>query len=200
MDVIQTGRVSAEKCIQYNLFIQKTKEFNLNIKKTTKFVFILVIIILVPGLSSCDRAQQVVKSGTPEIDTSIPIPERDHVWVVDQNDVEVPVPGTWVLVSHTHLNSTSTIGESFTLPPDDPHSIQISDGTYTDDEGIPWTKIRVTTSSGDQWQFLERVDTSVSPHRLYVVVTVDENGLPTLAYGEYPFDLPGHNVQIWEKQ
>ena len=33
-----------------------------------------------------------------------------------------------------------------------------------------------------------------------VVVTVDDNGLPTLAYGEYPFDLPGHNVQIWEKQ
>ena len=98
------------------------------------------------------------------------------------------------------LNSTSTIGESFTLPPDDPHSIQISDGTYTDDEGILWTKIRVTTSSGDQWQFLERVDTSVSPHRLYVVVTVDDNGLPTLAYGEYPFGLPGHNVQIWEKQ
>ena len=168
--------------------------------KITKFASILVIITLVTGLSSCNRAQQVVKSGTSEIDISIPMQERDHVWVVDQNDVEVPVPGTWVLVSHTHLNSTSTIGESFTLPPDDPHSIQISDGTYTDDERIPWTKIRVTTSSGDQWQFLERVDTSVSPHRLYVVVTVDENGLPTLAYREYPFDLPGHNVQIWEKQ
>ena len=200
MDIIQTGRVSAEKCIQYNLFIQKTKEFNLNIKKTTKFASILVIITLVTGLSSCDRVQQVAKPGIPQTDPSISIPERDHVWAVDQNGIEVPVPGTWVLVSHTNLNSTSTIGESFTLPPDPPHTVLISDGTYTDSEGILWTRVRITTHKGDQWQFLERVDTSVSPHRLYVVVTVDENGLPTLAYGEYPFGLPGHNVQTWEKQ
>ncbi len=173
---------------------------NIKNRHITKLTFILTITAFALGFSSCNRAQQVVKPGTPEIDPSISMQERDHVWAVDQNGVEVPVPGTWVLVSHTHLNSTSTIGESFTLPPDDPHSIQISDGTYTDGEGILWTKIRVTLSSGDQWQFLERVDTSVSPHRLYVVVTVDNNGLPTLAYGEYPFDLPGHNVQIWEKQ
>ena len=175
---------------------------NIKNKYTTKFRFTLAIVtlIIIAGLSSCDRAQQVVKSSNPVIAPSIPMEERDHIWVVDQNGVEVPVPGTWVLVSHTHLNSTSTIGDSFTLPPDEPHSIQISDGTYTDSEGILWTKIRVTTSSGDQWQFLERVDTSVSPHRLYVVVTVDDNGLPTLAYGEYPFGLPRHNVQIWEKQ
>ena len=70
---------------------------------------------------------------------------------------------------------------------------------YTDGEGILWTKVKITSNEGDQWQFLERVDTSVSPHRLYVVVTVDDNGLPTLAYGKYPFDLPGHNMQIWEK-
>ena len=175
---------------------------NIKNKYTTKFQFTLAIVtlIIIAGLSSCDRAQQVVKSSTPEIDRSIPMEERDHIWVVDQNGVEVPVPGTWVLVSHTHLNSTSTIGESFTLPPDNPHSIQISDGTYTDSEGILWTKIRVTTANGAQLQFLERVDTSIAPHRLYVVVRVDDNGVPTLAYGEYPFDLPGHNVQIWEKQ
>ena len=175
---------------------------NMKNKYTKKFRFTLAIVtlIIIAGLSSCDRAQQVVKSSTPEIDLSIPMEERDHIWVVDQNGVEVPVPGTWVLVSHTHLNSTSTIGESFTLPPDNPHIIQISDGTYTDGKGISWTKIRITTASGAQLQFLERVDTSISPHRLYVVVTVDDSGLPTLAYGEYPFDLPRHNVQIWEKQ
>ena len=175
---------------------------NIKNKRTTTFRFILTIVtlIIIAGLSSCDRIRQITEPRTPQRDASIPMPERDHVWVVDQNGVEAPVPGTWVLVSHTHLNSTSTIGESFTLPPDDPHSIQISDGTYTDGEGILWTKVRITTHDGDQWQFLERVDTSVSPHRLYVVVTVDENGLPTLAYGEYPFDLPGHNMQIWEKQ
>ena len=173
---------------------------NIKNRHIPKFIFILTITALVIGFSACDRAQQVLDPSISQTDVPMPIEERDHVWVVDQNGVEVPVPGTWVLVSHTHLNSTSTIGESFTLPPDDPHSIQISDGTYTDGEGILWTKISVTTSNGDQWQFLERVDTSVSPHRLYVVVTVDDNGLPTLAYGESPFDLPRHNVQIWEKQ
>ena len=90
----------------------------MNSKKITRFAFILVLITLVTGLFSCNRAQQVVKPVTPQTETSTPIEERDHVWVVDQNGVDVPVPGTWVLVSHTHLNSTSTIGESFTLPPD----------------------------------------------------------------------------------
>ncbi|RKU11548.1 hypothetical protein C6503_18420 [Candidatus Poribacteria bacterium] len=168
---------------------------NIKNRHITKLASILIIATLIVGLSACDRVHQAI-----EPDVLMSMEERDHVWVADQNGVEVPVPGTWVLVSHTHLNSTSTIGESFTLPPDDPHSIQISDGTYIDGEGILWTKIKITTSSGDQWQFLERVDTSTSPHRLYVVVTVNDNGLPTLAYGEYPFDLPNHNVQIWEKQ
>ena len=174
----------------------------MNIKNnhTSKLAFILIITALVIGLSSCERVHQITKPTIPVTDTPTPIEERDHVWVVDQNGVEVPVLGTWVLVSHTHLNSTSIIGESFTLPPDPPHSVLISDGIYPDDEGILWTKVRITSNEGDQWQFLERVDTSVTPHQIYVVVTVDDNGLPTLAYGEYPFDLPRHNVQIWEKQ
>ena len=173
---------------------------NIKNRHITKLAPILIITAFVTGLSSCDGAQQIIEPGILQADTSTPLAERDHVWAVDQNGVEVPVPGTWVLVSHTHLNSTSTISESFILPPDPPHSVLISDGTYTDGEGILWTKVRITSNEGDQWQFLERVDTSVSPHRLYVVVTVDDNGLPTLAYGEYPFDLPRHNVQIWEKQ
>ena len=166
-------------------------------KTITKLTFIFAITVLSIGFFGCERVPQVLDSHT---ETPTPIEDRDHVWPVDQNGVEVPVPGTWVLVSHTHLNSTSTIGESFTLPPDDPHSIQISEGTYTDGEGTLWTKIKITTFDGDQWQLLERVDTSVSPHQLHVVVTVDDNGIPLLEYGEYPFDLPRHNVQIWEKQ
>ena len=173
---------------------------NIKNRHITKLALILIITAFVTGLSSCERTQQIIEPRIPQADTSTPLAERDHVWAVNQNGIEVPVPGTWVLVSHTHLNSTSTIGESFTLPPDPPHSVLISDGTYTDGEGILWTKVRITSNEGDQWQFLERVDTSVSPHRLYVVVTVDDNGLPTLAYAEYPFDLPNHNVQIWEKQ
>jgi len=173
---------------------------NIKNRHITKFAFILTITAFIIGLSSCERVHQIIEPGIPETDIPVPMEERDHVWVVDQNGVEVPVPGTWVLVSHTHFNPTSTIGESFTLPPDNPHRIQISDGTYTDGEGLLWTKIRITTSSGEQLQFLERVDTSVTPHRLYIVGTVDDNGLPTLEYGEYPFDVPRHNVQIWEKQ
>lgn len=166
-------------------------------KTITKLTFIFAITILVFGLSGCERIPQVLDSQT---ETSTPIEERDHVWPVDQNGVEVPVPGTWVLVSHTHLNSTSTIGESFTLPADPQPILQTSDGIYTDGEGVLWTKIRLITAEGDKWQFLERVDTSVSPHQLHAIVTVDDNGIPILEYGEYPFDLPKHNVQIWEKQ
>ena len=159
---------------------------------------ILTISALHAGLFSCSQIQRILDAEYSHPD--IPIEERDHVWVVDQNGVDVPVPGTWVLVSHTHLNSTSTIGESFTLPPDPPHTVLISDGTYTDGEDILWSKVKITSHEGDTWQFLERVDTSVSPHQLYVVVTLDDNGLPVLEYGKYPFDLPRHNVQIWEKQ
>ena len=158
-----------------------------------KLILISSIVFFVVGLSSCERLPQVLESHTP-------VAERDHVWPVDQNGIEVPVPGTWVLVSHTHLNSTSTIGESFTLPADPQPILQTSDGTYTDGEGILWTKIRLITAEGDRWQFLERVDTSVTPNQLHAVVTVDDNGIPIQEYGEYPFDLPRYNVQIWEQQ
>lgn len=164
-------------------------------KAITRSTSIVTIFILLIGLSGCERIPQVLDS-----QAIIPVEERDHVWPVDQNGIEVPIPGTWVLVSHTHENSTSTIGESFTLPADPQPILQRSDGTYTDGEGLLWTKIRLITAEEDRWQFLERVDTSVTPHQLHVVVTVDENGIPILEYGEYPFDLPKYNVQIWEKQ
>lgn len=166
-------------------------------KRITKLTFILAITVLIIGFSGCERIPQVLDS---QVEPPTPIEDRDHVWPVDQNGIEVPVQGTWVLVSHTHENSTSTIGESFTLPADPQPILQTSDGTYIDGEGILWTKIRLITAEGDKWQFLERVDTNVSPHQLHAIVTVDENGIPILEYGEYPFDLPRHNVQIWEKQ
>lgn len=167
--------------------------------KTNKVAFFVIIYTTISfiGITGCERIPDILDS---HIEPTIPIENRDHVWPNDQNGVEVPIPGTWFLVSHTHLNSTSTIGESFTLPPDDPHSIQISEGIYTDGDGIHWTKIKITTSDGDQWQFLERIDTSVTPHQLHVVVTVDDNGIPILEYAEYPFDLPRYNVQIWEQK
>ena len=167
---------------------------------TIKLALVLTITVLHAGLFSCSQIQRILDAESSHPDISTSIEDRDHVWVVDQNGVEVPVPGTWVLVSHTHLNSTSTIGESFTLPPDPPHKVLISDGTYMDGEGILWTKVKITSHEGDTWQFIERVDTSVSPHQLFVVVTVDDSGLPVLEYGKYPFDLPRHNLQIWEKQ
>ncbi len=172
----------------------------MNIKKITKFASILAIITLVTGLFSCDRAQQIVKPGTSQIDISIPIQERDHIWVVDQNGVEVPVRGTWKLAVQTNPNSPFTIGESFTLPPEIPHKVLLSEGIYTDGEGILWTKGNITTDDDSQLMFLERVDTSVSPHQLHIVWKLTDDGSLSLVYGEYPFDVPGHDVQIWEKQ
>ena len=159
---------------------------------------LLLILVMVVGLSACDQIQQLLLSGIPETETPTPIEERDHVWVVDQNGVEVPIPGTWVLVEHTNPNSTYVIGESFTLPPDTLHQILLSEGTYMDGEGLLWTKVNVTVDDGTQFLLLERVNTSVSPHQLHLVVKTADSGLALLEYGEYPFDLPGHDVQVWE--
>ena len=169
-------------------------------EKTAKFLFILTITALVIGLSSCDRVRHIIAPGTSEPDAPIPIEQRDHIWVVDQNGVEVPVRGTWKLAAQTNPNSPFTIGESFTLPPEIPHKVLLSEGIYTDGEGIRWTKGNITTADGSQLTFLERVDTSVSPHQLHIVWKLADDGSPSLAYGEYPFDVPGHDVQIWEKQ
>lgn len=173
---------------------------NIKNRRISKLAFMVIITALVIGFSSCERVHQIIEPTIPVTNTPIPMEERDHLWPIDQNGVEVPVPGTWMLVSQTHPNSTYTIGDSFTLPPDNPHRIQISQGIYTDAEGFLWTKAKITTSNGDQLQFLERVDTSVIPHQIHAVFTVDDNGIPLLEYGEYPFDLPRHNLQIWEKQ
>lgn len=169
-------------------------------KTITKFLLVLTVIVLVAGLSACDQIGQLLLPGSPETDTPTPPEERDHVWVVDQNGVEVPIPGTWVLVSRTNLKSTYVIGESFTLPPETAHQILLSEGTYIDGEGIPWTRVNITVDDGTQFLLLERVDTSVSPHQLHLVVRTAENGLALLEYGEYPFDLPWHDVQVWELQ
>ena len=169
----------------------------MHIGTITRFLLVLVMAV---GLSACDQIQQLLLPGIPEIETPPPIEERDHVWVVDQNGVEVPIPGTWVLVEHTNPNSTYVIGESFTLPPDTPHQILLSEGTYTDGEGILWTQVNITVDDGTQFLLLERVDTSVTPNQLYLVVRTDESGLALLEYGEYPFDLPWHDVQVWELQ
>ena len=161
---------------------------------------LLLILVMVVGLSACDQIQQLLLPGMPEIETPTPMEERDHVWVVDQNGVEAPIPGTWVLVAHTNPNSTYVIGESFTLPPETPHTVLLSEGTYIDGEGLLWTKVNVTVDDGTQFLLLERVNTSVSPHQLHLVVKTDDTGLALLEYGEYPFDLPGYDVQVWELQ
>ena len=169
----------------------------MNIGTITK---LLVVLAMVVGLSACDQLQQLLLPEAPETETPTPIEERDHVWVVDQNGVEVPIPGAWVLVEHTNSNSTYVIGESFTLPPETPHQILLSEGTYMDGEGFLWTKVNITVDDGTQFLLLERVNTSVSPHQLHLVVKTDNSGLALLEYGEYPFDLPGHDVQVWELQ
>ena len=172
-------------------------KLNMHIGTITKLLFVLVMVV---GFSACDQIGQLLLPGISDTEPPTPIEERDHVWVVDQNGVEVPIPGTWVLVSRTNLKSTYVIGESFTLPPETPHQILLSEGTYIDGEGIAWTRVNITVDDGTQFLLLERVDTSVTPHQLHLVVRTDENGLALLEYGEYPFDLPWHDMQVWELQ
>ncbi len=202
-DSIYLTETDIRACLAYAADREKeqtavyTDETPMNIKKIIQLVFLFSISIFVVGLLGCERVNQVLDL---QIETVTPIQQRDHVWPVDQNGIEVPIPGTWVLVSHTHENSTSTIGDSFILPADPQPILQVSDGTYTDGEGALWTKVRLIIANGDRWQFLERVDTSVTPHQLHAIFKVDDTGIPILEYGTYPFDLPQYNVQIWEKQ
>ena len=69
-----------------------------------------------------------------------------------------------------------------------------------DGEGLLWTRVNITVDDGTQFLLLERVDTSVTPNQLHLVVRTDESGLALLEYGEHPFDLPWHDVQVWELQ
>lgn len=160
----------------------------------------LVILTMCANFYACDQVQRVVAPVASQQDASMPLETRSHVWVVDQNGVEMPVLGTWELVAQTNPNSPFTVGDRFTLPPELPHKNSLSEGTYTDDTGITWTKVNVVTADDLHLMFLERVDTNASPHQLHIVwkITDDHQLLP--AYGEYPFEVSEHDAQIWEKQ
>ncbi len=125
---------------------------------------------------------------------------RDHLWVVNQDGVEVAVPGTWELISTTHPNSVFTVGDTFTLPPALPHKVMQTDGVYTDSEGRLWTMGHVMLADDSRFKFLEWVDMSVSPMQLHIIFRTDAEGVPLLEYGTEPFDAPGHDVQVWERQ
>lgn len=160
----------------------------------------LGIITVCVNFYACDQVQQLLVPVISPPSASMTREYQGHVWVVDQNGVTVPIPGTWELVTRTNPNSPVTIGDRFTLPPEIPHKNLFSEGTYTDGAGILWTKVNITTPDNLHLMFLERVDTSVSPHQLHLVwrITDDHQFMP--AYGEYPFEVPGHDVQVWEKQ
>ena len=125
---------------------------------------------------------------------------RNHLWVVNQDGVEVAVPGTWKLLSTTHPNSTYTLGDIFILPPVSPHKVMKTDGVYTDGEGRLWTMGHITLADDSQLKFLQWVDMNASPVQLHIILRTDANGEPLLEYGTYPFAWPEHDVQVWEQQ
>lgn len=135
-----------------------------------------------------------------EVDAAAMEKPRDHLWVVNQDGVEVGVPGTWKLISSTHPNSAFTLGDTFTLPPALPHKMMQTDGVYTDGEGRLWTMGYITRADDSQLKFLQWVDMSVSPAQLHIVFRTDAEGELLLEYGMEPFDAPEHDVQVWEKQ
>ncbi len=170
----------------------------MNIRKLKKLICLFTITVLSTGFLSCERAQRALQPPT-STEPSGKI-EDSTAWVVDQNGVEVPVLGTWQIVEVSHPNSIFKAGALFVLPPDPPHQTTRSEGTYTGADGVPWTKVNIITHDGTQLMFLERVDTSVKPHRLHLVFKTDTDGTPLLEYGEFPFDIPHHDVHIWEKK
>ena len=129
-------------------------------------------------------------------------PERDHVWVVNQGGTEVSLAGSWILDSVSHPNSTHTVGDTIAFPVD-PSGFESfkSDGTYTDPDGIVWTKVNLIFTGGFQIKLLERVVDNETPSKLYVVTKTNEDGSPIAEYStEHPFDAPGHDINIWFRQ
>ena len=51
-----------------NVFLCKNKEFNVNIRAFTKFVFVFVVLTLIVGLSACDQFSQFSLPTTPEME------------------------------------------------------------------------------------------------------------------------------------
>lgn len=138
--------------------------------------------------------------GEVEVEAAAMEEPRNHLWVVNQDGVEIAVPGTWKLVSQTHPSSVFAIGDTFTLPPALPHKVMQTDGVYTDGEGRLWTMGHITRADDSQLKFLQWVDMNASPVQLHIVFRTDANGEPLLEYGIYPFAAPEHDVQVWEKQ
>lgn len=90
--------------------------------------------------------------------------------------------------------------DRLTFPPDPPPQAFQSEGTYKDDAGVLWTKVSFAFSDDVQFRMLERVDTSVEPHRLYVVAKTNVDGLYLAEYPEPPFDPPETDLGIWERR
>ena len=126
--------------------------------------------------------------------------DRDHVWVVDQNGVEVSLTGTWELFSVTHPTSTHSVGDRITFRPDPAPLAFHADGTFTDGDGILWTRVNLTITTELSFLLLERVDTSVEPDRLYVVAKTTADGTFVAEYAQGAFDPPGTDLNVWERQ
>ena len=130
-----------------------------------------------------------------------PTPERDHVWVVDQNGTEVPILGNWEVVSASNPHTNFPVNMVMAIPPD-PAFVETfsSDGTYKDPSGILWTKVSVILADGQHALLLERVDTSVSPNVLYAVSKVDDDGIFVTEYSQYPFEASNDNLVVYHKK
>ena len=130
-----------------------------------------------------------------------PTPERDHVWVVDQNGIEVPITGDWEVVSASNPHTNFPVNMVMAIPPD-PAFVEkfSSDGTYKDPSGVTWTKVNVILTDEQHALLLERVDTSVSPNALYAVSKVNDEGIFVAEYSQYPFDASNDNLVVYHKK
>jgi hypothetical protein len=125
---------------------------------------------------------------------------RNHVWVVDQNGIEVSIEATWKVTQNNHPNSTTALGTLLKLPRTPAPVAFSSEGNITDPDGIMWTKVYVKINEDLTFWFLRRVDTSLEPNQLYSVKNVDSAGNLETSYGEYPFEAPEEDLIVYEKQ
>ncbi len=108
---------------------------------------------------------------------SIPVEERDHVWVVNQNGNEVPLTGDWVVIGSSHWNSRHPAGTAMTLPPEEDAVISFSsEGTVVGPDNMLWTQFSVQITDDYAIQAMERVDTASTPNLLYYLEATEDDG------------------------
>lgn len=125
-----------------------------------------------------------------------PVPDRDHVWVVDQDGRETPIYGCWELKSVTHPLSNATVGDITVFGVGGLENDFRTDGNITGADGRMWTTVGVSFPDMPAFTLLERVETDVEPHRLYILAAINPDGTYHAGIAETAAQFAGEGPDV----